>query len=62
VPSKIVELLEYLHTGTLVAVRLRANLGQEFFISSEVRQGCIMAPLLFNIFLDFVVKHAVNKM
>ncbi len=37
VPSKIVELLEDLHTGTLAAVRLGGHLGQEFLVGSEVR-------------------------
>ncbi len=62
VPSKIVELLEDLHTGTLAAVRLGGDLGQEFSVGSRVRQGCIVAALLFNVFLDFVVKQALANM
>jgi hypothetical protein len=62
VPSKIVELLEDLHTGTLAAVRLGGDRGGEFTVSSGVRQGCIVAPLLFNVFLDFVVKQALESM
>jgi len=31
-------------------------------VGSEVRQGCIVAALLFNVFLDFVVKHALASM
>ncbi len=37
VPSKIVELLEDLHTGTLATVRLGGDLGQEFLVGSGVR-------------------------
>jgi hypothetical protein len=37
VPSKIVELLEDLHTGMLAAVRLGGDLGQEFSVGSGVR-------------------------
>jgi hypothetical protein len=62
VPSKIVELLEDLQTGTLATVRLGGDLGQEFSVGSGVRQGCIVAPLLFNVFLDFVVKQALASM
>jgi len=36
VPSKIVELLEDLHTGTLAAVRLGGDLGQEFLVGNGV--------------------------
>jgi hypothetical protein len=62
VPSKIVELLEDLHTGTLATVRLGGDLGQEFSVGSGVRQGCTVAALLFNVFLDFVVKQALASM
>jgi hypothetical protein len=62
VPSKIVELLEDLHIGTFTGVKLGANLSQEFSVSSGVRQGCIVTSLLFNVFLDFVVRHALNSM
>jgi hypothetical protein len=62
VPSKIVNLLEDLHIGTLATIKLGANLGQEFFITSGVRQGRIVALLLFNVFLDFVIKHALDNM
>jgi hypothetical protein len=62
VPSKIVELLEDLHTGMLAVVRLGEDLGQEFLVGSGVRQGYIVAPLLFNVFLDFVVKQALASM
>lgn len=61
-PSKIVELLEDLHIGTFAIVRLGVSLGQEFSISNGVQHGCIVAPLLFNTFFDFVVIHALNNM
>ncbi len=62
VPSKIVELLEDLHTGTLAVVRLGGDLGQEFSVGSRVRQVALWHPLLFNVFLDFVVKQALASM
>jgi len=31
-------------------------------VGSEGRQGCIVAALLFNVFLDFVVKQALASM
>ncbi len=45
VPSKIVELLEDLHTGMLAAVRFGGDLGYEFSVGSGVRQGCIVVRL-----------------
>ncbi len=31
-------------------------------VNSGVRHGCIAAPLLFNVFLHFMVRHALNNM
>jgi hypothetical protein len=31
-------------------------------VGSGVRQGCIVAALLFNVFLDFVMKQALASM
>ena len=61
-PPLLVDLLMDLHTGTLAAVRLGALKGESFSVSCGVRQGCVIAPLLFNVFIDFVVKHALARM
>jgi hypothetical protein len=36
--------------------------GKEFIVNSGVRQGCVVAPLLFNVLLDFVVRQALADM
>jgi hypothetical protein len=51
-----------LHIGTLATVRLGGQVGKEFTISSGVHQGCMVALLLFNVLLDFVVKQALANM
>ena len=62
VHKKLVELLEDLHTGTQAAVRMGGGLSEWFDVQSGVRQGCVIAPLLFNIYIDFVVKQALARM
>jgi len=62
VPFRIVQLLEDLHIRTLATVRLGGQVGKEFTVNSDVRQGCVVAPLLFNVLLDFVVKQALADM
>jgi hypothetical protein len=62
VPSRIVQLVKDLHVGTFATVRLGGQVGKEFTINNGVHQGCVVAPLLFNVFLDFVVRQALVDM
>ncbi len=41
---------------------LGGHLGCNFPITSGVRQGYVVAPLLFNVFLDFIVKEAFKAL
>lgn len=46
----------------MAAVRRGAVKGELFEISSGVRQGCVIAPVLFKMYIDFVVKQALARM
>jgi hypothetical protein len=56
VELKVVELLVDLLTGTQATVKLGGEHGAWFDIGRGVRQGCVIAPLLFNVFFDCVVR------
>ncbi len=43
-------------------MQLGDHLGHSFPITSGVWQGCVAAPLLFNVFLDFIVKEALRAL
>jgi endonuclease/exonuclease/phosphatase family metal-dependent hydrolase len=62
VHEKLVQLLEDLHIGTQAAVKLGGAVSEWFEVKSGVRQGCVIAPLLFNIYMDFVVRQALAQM
>jgi hypothetical protein len=62
VEPKVVELLVDLHTGTQAAVKLGGEHGAWFDIGRGVRQGCVIAPLLFNVFFDCVVRLSLAEM
>ena len=62
VHSKIIALLEDLHDGTHAAVRLGGQVGHRFRVVAGVRQGCVIAPTLFNVMIDLVVRKALSRM
>jgi Reverse transcriptase (RNA-dependent DNA polymerase) len=62
VHPKIISLLEDLHHGTQAAVRLGSQVGPRFHVVAGVRQGCVIAPTLFNVLMDLVIKKALLRM
>jgi hypothetical protein len=62
VDPHIISLLRDLHTGTTAAVRLGGQVGRAFQVTAGVRQGCVIAPTLFNVFIDFILRKALVEM
>lgn len=62
VPEKLVKLIEKLYEHTTLRVRVKDELGRSVEISSGVRQGCILSPTLFNLFLNFLLKHVLPEL
>jgi hypothetical protein len=62
VPACLINLLKDMHSGTQVVVRLDGHLGHNFIVTIGVGQGCVAIPLLFNVFLDFIVKEALKAL
>ena len=62
VPKKIVDLLADLHDGTAACVKGFGRLSNWFPIKTGVRQGCIIAPLLFNTFIDFLMRESLKDL
>ena len=59
-PEKIVRILESLYRETFSAVRIGASLSEWFETIVGVLQGCILSPLLFNIFLEVIMAMALG--
>ena len=56
VDAKIVYIIEALYKGTECAIVIDGHITEWFKVKIGVRQGCILSPTLFNIFLEFVMK------
>ena len=61
IPTKIVELIASLYTGTVSAVRCGGGMSGFFPVNSGVRQGCVLAPTLFNTCMDWIMGKVVRQ-
>ena len=56
IPQKYVAIIKNLYNDTNCAIIAGGQLTDWFPVNMGVRQGCIMSPSLFNIFLEYVMK------
>jgi len=57
VPGILIDLIVALHENTGAQVRSGNNLSNRFQTTSGVRQGCILAPALFSVAIDWILNH-----
>lgn len=62
VPSKLCRLLRALYSNTKSAVRVEGDLTEWFDVNTGLRQGCLLSPMLFNIYIDHVLRRALNEL
>ena len=58
IEEDLIQVIESLYKNASSAVLLGEELG-EFFPATGVRQGCILSPALFNIFLERIMPEAM---
>ncbi len=60
-PNKFVNILRHFHDGMTARVSIGGQESESFPVSTGVRQGCMLAPVLFNMFLLCVTKILHNE-
>ena len=61
-PPKIVELLRDMHTETRYAVRAPGlGIGDTFSVETGFKQGDVISPMLFNLYMDCVIREVMPK-
>ena len=61
VPLFIIKLLVYWYTHQKMCVRWGNSISPDFFIGNGVKQGGIISPILFNIYIDDLSMHLNNS-
>ena len=60
-PEKFVSIIEALYKKTYEVVRFEGQFSGEYKVESGVKQGDVLAPTLFNLFLDVIIRTAMMK-
>ena len=57
IPDHLTCLLRNLYAGQKATVRARHGTTDQFQIGKGVRQGCILSPLLFNFYAEYIMRN-----
>ena len=59
-PPKLQSMIESFHTDTKGTVQFNGSFSETFEIRSGVKQGCVLAPMLFGTFFGLLLKHVLD--
>ena len=62
VGGKLLNRIKSMYVNSIACVKLKGGESQCFRIESGVRQGCIMSPWLFNVYMDTMMKEVKREM
>ena len=55
VGGRFLAFLKCLYNGGVAQVRIDDHLGEEFAVTKGLRQGCVLSPLLFSLYINSLV-------
>lgn len=61
VPYHLIFLIQKLYMSNSAQVRIDGNLSNQMATRKGVRQGCVLSPMLFNIYSEFVMRHVLDN-
>ena len=60
-PPKLLSIVKSFHVGMRGTVQFDGDISSDFEVKSGVKQGCVLAPILFGIFVSLLLKHAFKS-
>ena len=60
-PAKLISIIRAVHDGSRAAVRAYGRVSECFDVTCGVRQGCVLAPTLFNLYFDAVIHMSLDS-
>ena len=60
-PPKLLSIVKSFHDGMRSTVQFDGDFSNDFEVKSGVKQGCVLAPILFGIFFSLLLKHAFKS-
>ena len=61
IPEELLRLIRALYSGTESAVRHSGETSEYFLVTEGVRQGCVLAPSLFGVCMDWIMGRTVDQ-
>ena len=61
IPTKLISIICALHEHSVAAIRCYGKTSDEFAFTSGVCQDCVLAPTLFNLYFDVVIRMALEN-
>ena len=61
-PEKFTTMIEARHTGMMANVSVGWEVSESFSVTNGVKQGCVLAPMLFSIFLSAMLDETFRDM
>ena len=61
IPDRVINIIRSFHEGMHARVRVGEETLEEFSVENGLRQGCTMAPVLFNLYACLVVEQCLQE-